>query len=1711
MTPCSSLLPTRCSAKLAHRIRFSGLHQGIQALLLVALSSPVAWSQSPTSPSIEDRLGDPNATICLVGNTLAERMQHHAWLETSIQTRFPDRNITFRNLGFSGDELELRLRSSGFGSPDEHLKRCQASVVWAFFGFNESFRDEAGLPDFERQLRSYVEHLRSQTYDGKSPPRIVLFTPIAWEAHPARDWDSPSEGNRRLQLYTDAIRRIGQDMKVPVVDLFTLTQALIAEGGEPLTINGLHLSEAGDRRLAERLEREWFGNSVLADSSRQEQVAKIRAAVLDKNFHWFNRYRTVDGYSIYGGRADLRFVDGQSNRDVMNREMEILDVMTANRDRHIWSVSSGSDAPLDDSNLPPFLEVISNKQGPLPGGKHEFVDPEKAIDMMTPGPGLKVELFASEKDFPELANPVQMAFDPQGRLFVAVMPSYPHWKPGEPMDDKILMLEDTDGDGRADRCVTFAGGLHVPTGLEFWGGGLLVGHQPDLMFLKDTDGDDVADVRERVLHGLDSADTHHAINSFAFGPGGDLFFQEGTFHHTQVETPQGPVRSANAAVFRYEPRTHRFSVHVAYGFANPHGNVFDRWGQQFVTDGTGAVNYFATAFSGHVNFPDKHPGMRAFFPQRTRPCPATEILSSAHFPADTQGDFLIGNVIGVQGILRYRFQDEGSGFTAFEVDPIVVSSDPNFRPVDLEIGPDGAIWFCDWQNPLIGHMQHNLRDPNRDQEHGRVYRVVHDGRPLSQPPAIAGTETIRLVELLAHREDRVRYRVKLELSARPRDEVIAAVDAWVAGLTSTGEDREHDLLEALWTKQFHGAVDLTLLEQVLKSPDPRARAAGVRVLWAWRERIPDALDRITDAANDEHPRVRLEAVRAASFFDRAEAIEAVIVAQRHPSDYYLDYTSAETMRTLDPIWKRAVSSGMPIAFRTPEAREFLLQNLSLEMLLAQPRTLDVHREITKRAGVQDEVRRDSLEALAADAQTTWGERALATLESLDREVDTRDPAVLFDLVRLLTSAPAAQLTSLRDRIETLATEGRTPIARQAAYVAMMQADRSIDAAFALASGSISRLRDFVTALPAIPDPGLREALYPSIAPLLNGLPAALAAEAAQTRGSFGRYVRIELPRRGTLTLAEVEVFADGRNVARQGKASQSTTSNNGEASRGVDGNRNPAYGGGGQTHSVENTENPWWEVDLGEEYPIDSIAIFNRVEGDLGRRLDGFRLSVLDASRQPVFEAADQPAPAESVEFRLEGGGPEGTIRRAAMLALTSVRGREAETFSQLARFYRDDIDAIHAARAMLRIPARDWPAEDAVSLVAPTLARLAAVPTEERTGQQALDLLQLAEAAANALPADQARETRRRLRELGVRMIRLSTVPHRMVYDQDVIVVEAGKAVEIVFENTDIMPHNVVFTRPGALEQVGMEAEEGATAADAVARHYVPASDQVLLASRLLQPRERQTLAFTAPAEVGVYPYVCTYPGHWRRMYGALYVVDDLDAYLENPTAYLEAQPLEIRDPMLADRRPRTTWTLADLTDELTLVDEGRSFEQGRELFRIASCAGCHQLAGLGVAFGPDLKERNPEWKTIDILKEILHPSERINEKFRNEIFELESGETLAGLVLEESPQTVKLVINPLADTKPIEILKSEIASREVSPVSPMPEGLLDKLTREEILDLLAFVMARGDATDPRFQGGHDHAGHGSEHGASEAPGHDGSHEHGDSKEHEEHGHHQP
>ncbi|HEY6167484.1 MAG TPA: HEAT repeat domain-containing protein, partial [Verrucomicrobiae bacterium] len=353
-----------------------------------------------------------------------------------------------------------------------------------------------------------------------------------------------------------------------------------------------------------------------------------------------------------------------------------------------------------------------------------------------------------------------------------------------------------------------------------------------------------------------------------------------------------------------EPLTHKFERYIAYGFANPHGRVFDHWGNDIVTDATGNANYFGPAFSGHIDFPAKHAKMQEFWKRPSRPCPGTGMLSSRHFPDDWQGNFLNCNVIGFRGISRVKVTEEGSGLLGESLEDLVKSTDENFRPSAISVAPDGSLYFLDWAQQLIGHMQHHIRDPNRDHAHGRIYRITYEGRPLLKAVKIDGQPIEALVEALQTPEDDVRTRAKIELGKHDSAKVIAATKKWAVSLDKKDKDYEHHRLEALWVHQWHNVVDEALLKAGLRSPDHRARAAATRVLCYWRDRVKDPLVLLEAQATDEHPRVRLEAIRACSFFQTSKAAEVALAAldkEKNPDkpDYYIKYCLDETMKQLD--------------------------------------------------------------------------------------------------------------------------------------------------------------------------------------------------------------------------------------------------------------------------------------------------------------------------------------------------------------------------------------------------------------------------------------------------------------------------------------------------------------------------------------------------------------------------------------------------------------------------------------------------------------------------------------------------------------------------------------------------------------------------------------------------------------------------------------------
>ncbi|MDC3335608.1 GDSL-type esterase/lipase family protein [Opitutales bacterium] len=814
-------------------------------------------------------------TVAILGNGLADRMQHDAWMETVLQSALKGHNVSFRNMSLSGDRPNKYPRSKGFIPMDKYLQHVKADVIFAMFGFNESFDGPNNADNHKKLLVDFVGKLRSYQPNGKNFPRIVLFSPIAFQNLKDRNLPNGRAHNRNLAAYTKATENAAKEAGVQFIDLFNPTLKLFEQSKVPLTINGAHLNAEGNRLLAEIIAKAMLGKDIPANDG----LLKIKEAIHKKNWTWHNRYRATDGNDIWGGRSRLRFVNDQSNAEVLQHELAMLDLMSANRDQLIWATAQGKKYKVDDSNVPAPIKVISNVGGGSQSsnagkeGTTTYLSPTESLKCFAVRDGFKVNLFADEKEFPQLINPVQMQVDTKGRLWAAVWPTYPMWEPMKEMNDALVILPDDNNDGKADRVIEFAK-VHNPLGFEFWNGGVLVTSGPDLLFLRDTDGDDKADERYVILQGLGTSDTHHAANNLIFGPDGGVYWQSGVFLQHNHEHPWGPsLNTGSSAMYRFDPRRHTIAFHGSNS-PNPHGTAFDNWGYQYATDGTGGRSY-------QVRPDGKSWKMHTLLNKEVRPVPACEILSSDNFPDDMQGDFLICNSIGFLGIKQYKLHRDGGyeltktigrGKEAKKVteqtklgqvwgtpngeklkvtksladgskldeesDGFMLSGDKNFRPTDAIFGEDGALYVSDWQNVIIGHMQHNVRDPNRDHKHGRIFRVSYTKKPAQKAVKVDGQPIEKLLENLKHPVDGVRHRTRVELSERDTNDVIKATQEWMKQFNPKKKEDAHHLMEALWVHQQHNRRNGRLLNDMLKSPHPHARMAALTVQHHWYNADP---------------------------------------------------------------------------------------------------------------------------------------------------------------------------------------------------------------------------------------------------------------------------------------------------------------------------------------------------------------------------------------------------------------------------------------------------------------------------------------------------------------------------------------------------------------------------------------------------------------------------------------------------------------------------------------------------------------------------------------------------------------------------------------------------------------------------------------------------------------------------------------------------------
>ncbi|TCK80604.1 PVC-type heme-binding CxxCH protein [Albibacterium bauzanense] len=846
--------------------------------------------------------------IVLIGNNLGSRMMNYGHFETEMHLRYPDSLLFIRNMSDGGNTPGFRPHSARkspwafpgaekfhpeladyadseghFPTEDEWLFSLKPDIIIAFFGYNESFDGEEGLANYKAELDAFIKHTLSQKYNGDTTLQLAIVSPIAFEDLSAKiDLPNGKKENVNLELYSNAMEEVAAQNNILFVDAFNPSKRWYNSSKEDLTIDGFQLTDNGYVKFSKLLADEIFGNASL---EAEEYKDLVHDAVLEKNWMWHSDFKIPNGVHAYGRRYDPFGADNYPAEVAKLREM------TAIRDEAIWKAAKGEkmDLALADqktSVLPP----VKTNYDPKVNGDPNYLYGQEALDKFHVAPGYKVELFASEEEFPDLENPAQMSFDNKGRLWVATMPTYPHWRPGDPKpNDKLIIYEDTDGDGKADKQTVFADKLHLPIGFEVTEEGVYLSQGTNLVILKDVDGDDKADTKEILLSGFDDHDTHHAHSAYTVDPAGGIYMGEGVFLHTNVETPYGPVRATNGGFYRYDPLRHKLDRVAQLPIPNPWGIAFDKWGENFFTETSSPAVRWMRPGSIKLRFGQSNPNSKDLIEpdHRVRPTSGLEFIYSRHFPDEVQGDFLLNNTIGFLGTKQHTLDDDGTGYKSRHRQDLLWSDDRNYRPVDLEFAPDGSLYIIDWHNVLIGHMQHNARDPLRDHVHGRIYRVTYPSRPLVKPAKVDGATIEELLENLKLPEARTRSRSRNELRGRKVSEVLSATKAWVAKLAQNDPNFEHNLLEALWVTWGMNQVDQELLGRLLNAKDYHARSAAVQVLGYNGHQIPNQTELLMKAAQDEHGRVRLEAIVAASWLEKDQGLAIVNEAGKMPLDDWM--------------------------------------------------------------------------------------------------------------------------------------------------------------------------------------------------------------------------------------------------------------------------------------------------------------------------------------------------------------------------------------------------------------------------------------------------------------------------------------------------------------------------------------------------------------------------------------------------------------------------------------------------------------------------------------------------------------------------------------------------------------------------------------------------------------------------------------------------------
>jgi len=512
---------------------------------------------------------------------------------------------------------------------------------------------------------------------------------------------------------------------------------------------------------------------------------------------------------------------------------------------------------------------------PIPHGQSKApgpaLSPEQAIAAMKVPEGFHVELVAAE---PDLVNPVAMTFDERGRIWITESLEYPRKEAG-PGRDRIKVLEDTDGDGRADKCTVFAEGLNIPSGIAVGAGGVWVANSPDILFLQDTDGDGRADKREVVVTGFGRRDTHELPNSLTWGPDGWLYGLNGVFNNSHVEQ-HGKTFDFTVAMFRIHPRTRDFEL-FAEGTSNPWGIAWDGEGSAFISACVidhlwhlTESGYYHRQAGAYPPFTWKIESIVRHQHQQAAYC-GIHYFDSEAYPPEYRGRLYMGNIHG-NCINSDRLARDGSTYLGTPEADFLSANDAWFMPVAQKTGPDGCLYVLDWYDRYHCYQDAG-RDPKGiDRLKGRLYRVRYKDSPRAAKFDRAQESDDHLIERLHSANVYDRDIAQRLLWERNAPAARAKLERLVLDSSAPRKARMH----ALWALVACGPLDAAFHGKLLELDDASFRAWGVRAAGNTHQISPTLRETITKLAKDLSPDVRLQVAVASTKIEGLDAIPVLV-------------------------------------------------------------------------------------------------------------------------------------------------------------------------------------------------------------------------------------------------------------------------------------------------------------------------------------------------------------------------------------------------------------------------------------------------------------------------------------------------------------------------------------------------------------------------------------------------------------------------------------------------------------------------------------------------------------------------------------------------------------------------------------------------------------------------------------------------------------------